>query len=102
MKAENLISNHIGENLLYFMSFKESGTKSEFKKAIEHFINKHDLPSKVQNLELHYWSDYLLDDLSSLYILNLIIFIGQYLNLVKLASRLFWKSCYWSKNSRDI
>ena len=66
MKTENLISNHIGENLLYFMSFKESGTKSEFKKAIEYFINKYDLPSKVQNLELHDWSDYLLDDLSSL------------------------------------
>lgn len=48
------------------MSFKESGTKSEFKKAVEYFINKHNLPSKVQNLELHYWSDYLLDDLSSL------------------------------------
>ena len=42
------------------MSFKESGTKSEFKKAIEYFINKYDLPSKVQNLELHDWSDYLL------------------------------------------
>ena len=66
MREENLISKHIGENLLYFMSFKESGTKSEFKKAIQYFINKYNLPNRVQNLELHYWSDYLLDDLSSL------------------------------------
>lgn len=62
----NLISKHIGESLLYFLSHKGSGTKGEFKKALQYFINKYNLPSKVQNRDLQFWSDFLLDDLSSL------------------------------------
>jgi hypothetical protein len=66
MKKNNIISEHIGESLLYFLSTKEQGSINDFKKAVQYLINKYELPDKVQNLDLNIWAEYLLDDLSSL------------------------------------